>query len=275
MTDSQKNRFVRPIIGIVDPVSILENAISHRDRPLTGCWKLELHSDPGRPTGRRGEKEQAARSILYGELLVTYRADPKRWVSYSRRKEFYARRTRYEPKSLTYTNVMRFVDREVERKFIENKSSSPRQRGTQSRMRLSATAAQVFEHGGARLVFCPPEIVILRDANKGLIDYADNTETRRIRFNLLAINDALAATELTYQGRLMRSGDILVIDEDRIPARNALHRVFNRGAFHLGGRFYGPWWQNIESAERRCIGINGSRSAELDYSQLHPRLYTR
>src|SRR5262249_50024827 len=155
-------------------------------------------------------------------------------------------------------------------KFIENKSSSPGQRGTQSRMRLSATAAQVFE--GARLVFCQPEIVILRDANKGLIDYADNAETRRIRFNLLAINDALAATELTYQGRLMRSGDILVIDEDRIPVRNALHRVFNRGAFDLGGRFYGAWWQNIKSDERCCIRVNGSVTVERDYSQIHPRL---
>src|SRR5262249_75477 len=88
MTDSQKNRFGPPITRIVDPVSILdEDPISPRDRPLAGCWKL-LVPDPERPTGRRGEKEQAATSILYGELLVSYWADPKRWVSYSRRKEF-------------------------------------------------------------------------------------------------------------------------------------------------------------------------------------------
>ena len=130
--------------------SMSDREQNRRDQALAGCWKLLLHSDPGRPTGRRGEKEQAATSILYGELLVTYRADPKRWVSYSRRKEFYARRTRYEPKSLTYTNVMRFVDREVERKFIENKSSSPRQRGTQSR--IMAVPAWSFAH--LRLLSC-------------------------------------------------------------------------------------------------------------------------
>ena len=139
-------------------------------------------------------------------------------------------------------------------------------------MRLSPTAGHNFEHGGARLFFSPPEIVILRDANKELVNYADNDETRRIRSTLMAINDALAATELTYHGRSLRSGDILVIDGDTILVRNALHRVFNRSSFNLGGRFYGPWWQNIRSAERRRIGINGGRSVELDHSQLHPRL---
>jgi hypothetical protein len=203
---------------------------------------------------------------------VAYRVDPQRWVSYGRRKESYARRTRYFPEPLTYTNVVRFVAREVEHGKIENESSSPHRRGTQSRMRLSPTEAHNFEQAGAKLIFNPPEIVILRDVNKELVNYTDNDETRRIRLKLIAINDALAATKLTYRGRLMRSGDVLVIDGGRILVRNALHRVFNRGCFDRGGRFYGAWWQNIKNAERQCIGVNGSRSIEIDHSQLHPRL---
>jgi hypothetical protein len=39
-----------------------------------------------------------------------------------------------------------------------------------------------------------------------------------------------------------------------------------------GGRFYGAWWQNIKSTERPHIGVNGSRSVELDHSHIHPRL---
>src|SRR5215469_2821327 len=190
-----------------------EHAICHRDQPLTGCWKLTTHPDYGKPTGRRGEKQQAATSILYGDLLVAYRLDPERWVSYSRRKEFYAHR--YWPEPLSYTTVTRFIEREAHGN-IENKSSSPGQRGTQSRMRLSTTAAHGFEQAGAKLIFDPPEIVVLRDANKQLIDYADNAETRRIRFKLITINDALAATELTYRGRLMRSGDVLDVEGNRI-----------------------------------------------------------
>ena len=272
MTDSPKNRFGRPINGIADPVSILdEDAIPRRDQPLTGCWHLLVHLDYGKPTGRRGDKQQAATSILYGDLLVAYRLDPERWVSYSRRKEFYAHRTRYWPEPLSYTTVMRFIEREAHGN-IENKSSSQGQRGTQSRMRLSPTAAHSFEQAGAKLIFDPPEIVVLRDANKQLIDYGDNAETRRIRFKLITINDALAATELTYRGRLMRSGDVLDVEGNRIVVRNALHRVFNRGDFDLGGRFYGAWWQNIPSDGRPHIGVNGSRSVELDHSHIHPRL---
>jgi hypothetical protein len=262
----------RNSIRVQSGVGLDEDAICHRDQPLTGCWKLLARPKPKKLMGRRREKQYEARITLYGDLLVTYRSDPNGWVSYSRRKESYARRTRYLPESLTYTNVMRFVERAVERGIIDHKSSSPGQRGTQSRMRLSATAAHSFEHAGAKLIFAPPEIVILRDANKRLIDYADNDETRRIRFNLLAINEALAAAELTYQGRLIRSGDILLADQDRIVVRNALYRVFNRGSFDLGGRFYGAWWQNIKSARRRHIGVNGSGTVELDHSQLHPRL---
>jgi len=249
-----------------------ERAICHRDQPLTGCWNLLTQSDHGKPTGRRRQKQQAATNIVLGDLFVAYRVDPVRWVSYSRRRESYARRTRYRPDSLTYTNVMRCVEREVERGIIENKSSSPGQRGTQSRMRLSPSAAHSFEQAGAKLIFDAPEIVVLRDANKQLIDYGDNAETRRIRFKLITINDALAATELTYRGRLMRSGDVLDVEGNRIVVRNALHRVFNRGVFDLGGRFYGAWWQNIPSDGRPHIGVNGSRSVELDHSHIHPRL---
>ena len=70
----------------------------------------------------------------------------------------------------------------------------------------------------------------------------------------------------------MRSGDVLDVEGNRILVRNALHRVFNRGAFDLGGRFYGAWWQNVTSDERQRISLNGAPCIELDYSQLHPRL---
>jgi hypothetical protein len=161
MTDSQKNRFGRRIIRTGDPVSIFnEDAISRRDQPLTGCWKLLGHSDPGTPTGRREEKEQAATSILYGDLFVAYRIDPECWVSYSRRRDFYAHRTRYWPGPLSYTTVMRFIEREA-RGNIENKSSSPGQRGTQSgcvsrqlRRNASSMAASAWSFAHLRSLSC-------------------------------------------------------------------------------------------------------------------------
>ncbi|XXK29993.1 hypothetical protein ACMAY7_10870 [Rhodobacteraceae bacterium nBUS_24] len=55
-------------------------------------------------------------------------------------------------------------------------------------------------------------------------------------------------------------------------SNRTLRRVFNRGSFEMGGRFYGGWWQNIPSAYRSVITINGHRTVEADYSQFHPNI---
>ena len=46
-------------------------------------------------------------------------------------------------------------------------------------------------------------------------------------------------------------------------------RIFNNGSFDEGGRFYGGWWQRIDSSERRRIRLNNAPSKEMDYSALH------
>jgi hypothetical protein len=51
-----------------------------------------------------------------------------------------------------------------------------------------------------------------------------------------------------------------------------LRRIFARGNFQHGGRFYGGWWQFIPSEYRSYITINGQPTVEIDYSELHPRL---
>ena len=55
-------------------------------------------------------------------------------------------------------------------------------------------------------------------------------------------------------------------------SNRTLRRVFNRGSFEMGGRFYGGWWQNIPSAYRSVITVNGYRTVEADYSQFHPNI---
>ena len=39
-----------------------------------------------------------------------------------------------------------------------------------------------------------------------------------------------------------------------------------------GGRFYGGWWQQIPSKQRRLIRIDGALTVEADYSSIHPRI---
>jgi hypothetical protein len=51
-----------------------------------------------------------------------------------------------------------------------------------------------------------------------------------------------------------------------------LHRVFNRGSFQLGGRFYGCDLQNISKRLRSHILIDGEPTVEIDYSSMHLRM---
>jgi len=55
-----------------------------------------------------------------------------------------------------------------------------------------------------------------------------------------------------------------------IPA--PLYRVFNRGRWSLGGRYYGGQWQGWCKADRHTITIDGEPTAELDYAGYHPRM---
>ena len=42
-------------------------------------------------------------------------------------------------------------------------------------------------------------------------------------------------------------------------------RIFVEGRFDRGGRFFGPWWQQMSSVHRRYIRIDGERTTELDF----------
>ena len=55
-------------------------------------------------------------------------------------------------------------------------------------------------------------------------------------------------------------------------AETALRRIFKRGSFDLGGRFYGAAWQQMPKVWRRRIVIGGEPVVELHYGSLHPRM---
>jgi hypothetical protein len=93
-----------------------------------------------------------------------------------------------------------------------------------------------------------------------------------MRRNLDEINEALSSVDIGLQRHgIINAGDPLRLDGFNMgAARNCVHRVFNRGSFSFGGRFYGPWWQNIPTELRQQITINDSLAVELDYPRLHP-----
>jgi len=115
---------------------------------------------------------------------------------------------------------------------------------------------------------------------KKLKKYKDDANTKRMRNNLEIINGCLKRhwSDLHLSDdewvKLQRS---LVGNEeyDYSPIRlhrQTIRRIFNSTNFDIGGRFYGGWWQNIPSAYRGLITIDGKRTIEFDYGRLHPTI---
>jgi hypothetical protein len=236
-----------------------------RDKPLTLNWlpaEPDMFDFLGLPKLPR-RKAAIARDQILAEALVA----GERWISYSRRKAKYSRPQRYYRPTFTYWSVVPVVDQLASAGLLEHQQMPPGHRGFQSRFRASDALLKGFE--SAPVVYRPRESIILRDENGDLADYRDNSETRCMRRNLAAINEALTSQEIALAGKLIREGNPL---DNRGRALSSAHRVFNRSSFEFGGRFYGPHWQNVPADQRALLTIGGEPTVERDYEAMHIRL---
>ena len=122
------------------------------------------------------------------------------------------------------------------------------------------------------------ETIVLRDENKEEIEYEDNTNTRRMRKQLIDYNKLLEKSFIDIQKydvprilikpkRRRRSDEpkyVNISHHDKF-----VRRVFNNSSFDEGGRFYGGWWQRIDGKIRKDIRINNIATVEIDYSAIH------
>ena len=125
------------------------------------------------------------------------------------------------------------------------------------------------------------EMVRLRDRVSGrrmIIDYEDDEITTQYRDNLIVINSEYAKHWFDLRipdKQVQELANHLSLDADKQPidlSKRFLYRVFTRGSFEKGGRFYGGWWQNVKKEYRPFITIDEDFTEERDYSQLHPHL---
>ena len=247
-----------------------------RDYPLTFDWRpVSPNAFEGLHLPPAGSKALAiARVQIITVAFVVGRVDPKQWLSYSRRKEFYAeRRGRYWPETYTYSTVVPTVDQLTALGLLENEIMPPGNLGWQSRFKASPELMKQLNEAPLAVIHYPHEVIILRDRQGNLIDYRETERSSRWRRNVQELNNAIMSEAIGLRGNPIHEGDPLLVGKVSIgAASNQLHRVFNRNSFSLGGRFYGGWWQNIPSECRRDITINGLPTIELDYPRLHPTL---
>jgi hypothetical protein len=258
---------------------------------LRDTIEAELKVNHGLIRFNKPDHEKALTHIL-ADLYTTYKADPKRYLAFSRDKGWFSStkvRTRYQPKRFA---LMPFVNVVIALEALEyiqaTKGFQDSRTGTSRLSRMIATGKLIKlcdSHGlnvGSFYQLPNKESIILKSpkddqGNKPLLDYKDTAATELMRENLKLINENIGKYWVDLKITDQQFSDLhdkLVKhdDEDKSPinfCNTSIKRVFNNGVFTQGGRFYGGWWLSIPSEYRSRIRINGKKTLELDYSAMH------
>ena len=227
-----------------------------RDKPLSFHWRAvdETWIDNlGLPKPRSRKHDEARRAVIV-DAALTGIAEPSRYISYSRRHDWWASGKRYRGSAFTSATVPNAVDELTGEGLLDSQVAPPGSRGWQSRfcatsaLIAAARPALVLPATGApTVIYDPGELIRLKDADGNLIDYEDTRRTDAMRCQMREINEALRATDVdlpaegvSREGPFLRLGDAILNQ-----AIDVMHRVFSRGSFALHGRAYGPWWQGV------------------------------
>ncbi|WP_127075808.1 hypothetical protein [Rhodomicrobium lacus] len=101
------------------------------------------------------------------------------------------------------------------------------------------------------------------------IEYEDDALTTLHRENLLSLNLFLKKADIDF---LDDGGEPRVDPFDRTLRRRFVILKDQEPRFDQGGRLYGGFWQNLKSARRRQVRIDGEPVAVLDYRSMFTRL---
>jgi hypothetical protein len=216
-------------------------------------------------------KRIAARGCVLADLVLARHAGD-RWVSYSRRRDHYSLGRRYRGAAYSYCIITRTVRELRDGQLIEEQRANPGTRGWQSRMRATDRLIDGLS-AVAGLTYDPVETVRLKDGDGRLVDYRDTPDTHRMRREIRQLNEAFASVSFNLEAPdVAWHGDVVRLDGEYVlPTKTSGYRVFN-GEWGLGGRYYGPFWQNLPKLRRAQLTIDGTGVVEHDFAQLHPRL---
>ena len=270
--------------GSIDPAPDFEIAPSLRrdcDRPLDPLLGFR---DPEVVEGMLGlpsiqcDATRQMRATLIANLMAARFVNGECWIFYSRDRNHYSSAVtrRYSPASYTFRNMRASVAGLEAAGLIEHDRTPPSP-FAKFRSRLRATTdfgLRLRQLGAGNLKRTPHELLILRNVRKSRMDYDETRHIKHIRHDVRAQNSFLAGHVIALEHpdcQPTPQGWIFVEDRAINPAVRSAYRVFN-GDFWHGGRWYGPWWQNIPRYYRGALTIDGAATVELDFRTCHPRL---
>jgi hypothetical protein len=251
-------------------------------------------------------------------LYAAYLKDPTMFVSYSRNKSRYGKKSEYKNKfKLSHEfSVNKLIWFLLEEGYVEGSpwrhDKFDPSKSFQSRMKATKKLIDLINKHRDSVPSVPPERIEPDDSSEELVvvkgvklndkwvtKEVDGVKTkikikgkrricktpdtplvRQMRENLNKINKVMDEAEITLDITDEELKELNVrLREDRDPYKQAidfnrkrLHRVFLDRRLDRGGRFFGPWYQNIYKEYRPKILINGAPTLEPDFSGYHPRI---
>lgn len=231
-------------------------------------YKLKKQDGTIRPLGYQ------VRDTLVPVLLDLYSVwtqDPTRFLAYCNNNKAFTNR-RYHPTAVSARAFKRVRDWLSDHNYIEcHKGAVTRKTKYPPKIRASFKLVQLFiklKLQPSILQRSPEEEVIILKRGGKRVDYEDTWETEDMRAFLKGYNKRMASCV----GNTFTKKDL-----GEIPAyvnlnNPHLYRIFSRGSWVLGGRWYSNFWTNLNKDLRKKITLSGQPVCELDYKALHPTL---
>ncbi len=247
----------------------------------------------GRPTKRIKRDNM---KVLLLDLYVCWCEDPKQYLGISSNNNHWSK-GRYKAIHLSATILM-VLDWLVEEGLVDKRkhfhnSTNPSLSRT-ARYRASERLQSMFKTALFGLDdICThedKECIVLKQVEvkdeesaeiAKSISYEDTPLTVSMRERLTAYNKLLMQSHIDIhclsvpvikteikKGPLKGRSKLVTIGQHNKHVR----RIFSRGSWGMHGRFYGGWWQQINSEHRGHIFINGNPTVEVDFKAMHVAL---
>jgi hypothetical protein len=239
--------------------------------------------------GRKAEIRKKHLKVVLLDLYVTWCEDAERYTALHLSSNAYNAGSRYNELSISRktVDVVKALNGagliEQEPGFYNRGDGS----GRITRIRPTEALRALFD----KARFGPLDVGYHEDRLAIELRDADGEQSRPIPYDPTPETDRMAAVLHDYNSLLRRTFiDIPAVGERGMakdfegnPVRiltsqrdKFVRRIFNRGSFELGGRFFGGWWQNCPKEFRAEIFCNDWPMTEIDYSGLHiVMLYAR
>tara|TARA_R110002110_G_scaffold3305_4_gene16856 strand:+ start:457 stop:2043 length:1587 start_codon:yes stop_codon:yes gene_type:complete len=231
--------------------------------------------------GRNNQIRRTHVKVLLLDLYVNWCDDEDRYLSFSRNNNDYERGSRYNELHISRVTIA-VVDALVETGLVEQEIGFfDRDRGKGKLSRIRSTEALRAKFRNARFSVLDISSHSERLTVELRIDDPESQKPSRVEYEPDERTETMSRSIEAYNSLLSRTFiDIPVLETNRLEIANGspvfvnqrdkfVRRIFNRGSFDCGGRFYGGWWQRCPKEWRPKIFLNDQPTNEIDFSGLH------